>query len=295
MQTKLTEGFKNGWVISADGTRIGYRQIGNGPGLILLHGALQSSLNFTELAKALSADFTVYLPDRRGRGLSGPYQAGDNLLTEANDLLAIIHQTKTVNIFGLSSGAVITLQALMLENGLQKIALYEPPLAIAGHPFNTIEGPYQKALKDNNYGRAFVAILKDTGDDSLFSKLPAFITAPLINWQMKSQLKNPAEDEIPLRVLVENFRQDRIIVNDSARLLPEIKDIPASMLLLGGTKSADYLKKALDSLQQIIPRARRIYLKGLGHIAADNSEQPLKVAEVLLDFFKVQDGLPITN
>jgi pimeloyl-ACP methyl ester carboxylesterase len=285
MQTKLTEGFKNGWVISADGTRIGYRQIGNGPGLILLHGALQSSLNFTELAKALSADFTVYLPDRRGRGLSGPYQAGDDLLTEANDLLAIIHQTKTVNIFGLSSGAVITLQALLLENGLQKIALYEPPLAIAGHPFNEIEGPYQKALKDNNYGRAFVAILKGTGDDSLFSKLPTFITAPLINWQMKSQLKKAAEDEIPLRVLVENFRQDRIVVNDSARLLPEIKDIQASILLLGGTKSRDYLEKALDGLQQIIPRAKRIYLKGLGHIAADNSEQPLKVAEVLLDFF----------
>lgn len=291
MQTKLTEGFKNGWVISADGNRIGYRQIGNGPGLILLHGALQSSLNFTELAKALSADFTVYLPDRRGRGLSGPYQAGDDLLTEANDLLAIIHQTKTVNIFGLSSGAVITLQALLLESGLQKIALYEPPLAIAGHPFNKIEGPYQKALKDNNYGRAFVAILKGTGDDSLFSKLPAFITAPLINWQMKSQLKKTAEDEIPLRVLVENFSQDRIVINDSARLLPEIKDIQASILLLGGTKSTDYLEKALDSLQQIIPNARRIYLKGLGHIAADNSEQPLKVAEVLLDFFKFQGRL----
>jgi pimeloyl-ACP methyl ester carboxylesterase len=286
METKLTEGFKNGWVISADGTRIGYRQIGNGPGLILLHGALQSSLNFTELAKALSADFSVYLPDRRGRGLSGPYLAGDDLLTEANDLLAIIHQTKTVNIFGLSSGAVITLQALLLENGLQKIALYEPPLAIAGHPFNKIEGPYQKALKDNNYGRAFVAILKGTGDDSLFSKLPAFITAPLINWQMKSQLKAPAEDEIPLRVLTENFSQDRIVINDSARLLAEIKDIQASILLLGGTKSTDYLEKALDSLQRIIPEARRIYLKGVGHIAADNSEQPLKVAEVLIDFFK---------
>ena len=29
-----------GSVISADGTTIGYRQIGSGPGLVLLHGAM---------------------------------------------------------------------------------------------------------------------------------------------------------------------------------------------------------------------------------------------------------------
>lgn len=286
MEKRLTEGFKEGGVISADGIRIGYRQIGNGPGLILLHGALQSSFNFTKLARAMSANFTVYVPDRRGRGLSGPYQANDNLLTEANDLLAIIHQTKAVNIFGLSSGAVISLQTLLMENTIKKAALYEPPLAIAGHPFNKMDTAYQKALRDNNYGRAFVAILRATGDSSLFSKLPAFISAPLVNWQMKNQLNNPVGNEIPLRVLVENFSRDRIIIDDSTRLLLEINAIKAKVQLLGGTKSMDYFGQVLSSLQKIIPTAGRTNLNGLGHIAADNSEQPLKVAEVLLDFFR---------
>jgi len=59
--------------VTSDGTTIGYRQIGSGPGLILLHGGMQASQHYMRLATALSDAFTVYVPDRRGRGLSGPY------------------------------------------------------------------------------------------------------------------------------------------------------------------------------------------------------------------------------
>lgn len=64
-----------GSIISADGTTIGYRQIGSGPGLVLLHGAMTSGQDFTSLAEGLADAFTTYLPDRRGRGLSGPFGA----------------------------------------------------------------------------------------------------------------------------------------------------------------------------------------------------------------------------
>ena len=59
-------------VISADGTLIGYRQLGQGPGLVLVHGAMESAQSHMQLAEALADTFTVYLPDRRGRGMSGP-------------------------------------------------------------------------------------------------------------------------------------------------------------------------------------------------------------------------------
>jgi pimeloyl-ACP methyl ester carboxylesterase len=51
---------------SADRTTIGYCQLGDGPGVILLHGAGQSSENLRTLAADLSDRFTVYVPDRRG-------------------------------------------------------------------------------------------------------------------------------------------------------------------------------------------------------------------------------------
>jgi pimeloyl-ACP methyl ester carboxylesterase len=65
-----------GSVTSKDGTTIGYRQLGSGPGIILLHGAASASQHFMKLGVALSDAFTVYISDRRGRGSSGPF--GDN-------------------------------------------------------------------------------------------------------------------------------------------------------------------------------------------------------------------------
>ena len=71
-QTHDTE-ITTGAVQSADGTTIGYRRFGDGPAIIVVSGAMISSKSHLGLARALADDFAVYLPDRRGRGLSGPY------------------------------------------------------------------------------------------------------------------------------------------------------------------------------------------------------------------------------
>ena len=60
-------------VVSRDGTTIGYRRMGSGPGLVLVHGGMQASQNLMKLATALAEKFTVCVLDRRGRGLSGPF------------------------------------------------------------------------------------------------------------------------------------------------------------------------------------------------------------------------------
>lgn len=75
---------------SADATTIGYRQVGDGPGVVLVHGGGQSSQNLMTLARALSDRFTVYVPDRRGRGMSGPHRDDHGIGTEAADLGALL-------------------------------------------------------------------------------------------------------------------------------------------------------------------------------------------------------------
>ena len=114
-------------VTSADGTIIGYRQIGKGPALIIMHGGLRASQHYERLASALADTFTVYIPDRRGRGLSGP--AGDNysVTKECEDLAAILQKTKARMVFGHSGGALFALPGFQNLNGpLQRRIMLRP-------------------------------------------------------------------------------------------------------------------------------------------------------------------------
>lgn len=59
-------------LVLADGRRLGYRECGSGPVLVLLHGWAMSSVVFSELSAELSRDFRVLAPDLRGHGGSDP-------------------------------------------------------------------------------------------------------------------------------------------------------------------------------------------------------------------------------
>jgi hypothetical protein len=64
--------------------------------------------------------------------------------------------------------------------------------------------------------------------------------------------------------------------------------ITADILLLGGGESPDYLKVALNTLEKLLPKAKRIELSGIGHGATGNKTQggqPERVAEQLQEFF----------
>jgi pimeloyl-ACP methyl ester carboxylesterase len=284
----ILDNFKVNYIQSTDCKRIGYREIGSGPGIILVHGALQSSLNFSELAKALSDSFTVYIPDRRGRGLTDSYNAIDNLDSEASDISALIHHTKAQNIFGLSSGAIIALKAALIERSLKKVVLYEPPIPVNGISLTKLDTAYDGAVNKGNFGKAFIAIVKATGDASFFNLLPSFITAPVMNKMMKEQIRNSDGNKPLLRNLVPTFHYDRIVAKESEPLVNDAKTLKASVLLLGGSKSQKYLKQALDQLQISIPKAKRIEFQGLGHLGADNSGSPQIIAHELIKFFKKQ-------
>ncbi|MFD0697711.1 alpha/beta fold hydrolase [Paenibacillus sp. GCM10027628] len=97
-------------VISRDGTAIGYRQFGQGPGIVVVHGANLSSQNLMQLAQRLADAFTVYVPDRRGRGLRGPFGEDYGIRKEVEDLETLLTQTGAHYVFGISSGGSLHLK-----------------------------------------------------------------------------------------------------------------------------------------------------------------------------------------
>ena len=122
-----------GTATSSDGTSIAFERLGEGPVLVLVDGALcyRSFGPMTPLAELLAPDFTVYRYDRRGRGDSGdtaPYAVA----REIEDLEAVIAETgDAAFVFGMSSGAVLALEAAASGLAISKLALYEPPLTVA--------------------------------------------------------------------------------------------------------------------------------------------------------------------
>jgi len=273
-------------VSSADGTTIGYRQTGNGPGLILVHGAMMVSQNFSQLATALADMFTVYIPDRRGRGLSGPHGSNYCLDRECEDMQAIVHKTRAQNIFGLSSGAIVALEsAFTLPDAIRKVALYEPPFAVNGSAPDAWSPRFDAELTKGDLGAAMVTVMKGTGDSSLLNLLPRFLLVPFMRFAIEADAKETQGDAIPLKALIPTVHFDPQLVRETANKLDHFKALQANVLLLGGSQSQGYLKVALNALDKLLPRVERIEFPGLGHLAATDQGQPQRVAQELRRFF----------
>src|SRR2546423_183043 len=119
-------------VTSHDGTMIAYSQVGQGPVVILVDGALcyRAFGPSKELAAQLAPHFTVITYDRRGRGESGdtqPYAVE----REVEDLEALIEATGgTAFVSGQSSGSALAIEAANRLPGIKKLALYEAPFVV---------------------------------------------------------------------------------------------------------------------------------------------------------------------
>ncbi|AXE22206.1 alpha/beta hydrolase [Streptomyces globosus] len=114
-------------VFSADATAIAFEQRGSGPALVLVGGAFMTRHESAELAALLAERFTVITYDRRGRGDSGDSPAYD-VQREVEDLDALIeHAGGEAMLFGMSSGAVLALEAAARGSAVTRLALYEPP------------------------------------------------------------------------------------------------------------------------------------------------------------------------
>ena len=260
--------------------------MGSGPGLVLLHGAMQTSQSFTKLAVALSDAFTVYVPDRRGRGLSGPFGDNYGMAKEVDDLAGLLDRTGVNKVFGLSSGALIALQAALILPSIRQIGLYEPPLLIDGAPSPILWVPhYEKEISRGDLAAAMVANMKGTGDRSLFTALPRFILVSLMRWAIRASVREAGGENRSLETLIPTVNFDAQLAAEMGGPIERFETVRANVLLIGGTRSVAYLPAALNALNAVLPNTSRVTLSGVGHLAADDTGMPQLVANELRGFF----------
>jgi pimeloyl-ACP methyl ester carboxylesterase len=278
-----------GSVTSQDGTPVGYRQLGHGPGVVLLHGAMSSAHNHIQLAEALADTFTVYVPDRRGRGLSGAYSEDYSIQKDVEDMDALLTKTGAHNVFGLSSGAIILLQAALTLPAIHKAVIFEPPLFMNNSVPTAVLTRFDKEMAQGKVAAALITGMKGAQmGPPIFNVMPRWLLELLTGMLMASEDKKAKGDDVPMRALAPTLHYDFQLVVEMSGKLESFRAIRAEVLLLGGSKSPTYLKAALDVLEKALPQAKRVELPGLNHAASWNTErggQPKRVAQELRRFF----------
>jgi pimeloyl-ACP methyl ester carboxylesterase len=280
--------YTTGAVTSKDGTIVGYRRVGRGAPVILVHGGMMASQNLMKLAGGLADVFTAYVPDRRGRGLSGPLGEGFGIASAVEDLQALIASTGATRIFGSSVGAIVALYTALRTPALRHVVAYEPPIALATVPGSSPESwlpRYEQELAEGKVAQAMVSASRGIGGAAILNAVPRFMSEPLMRLALAAEARDVKDGDVALQDLIPTLLHDARIVLDTADKLHELRSISAQVLLLNGGRSPAYLKRILDAVHVALPGAARVEMRGLGHMSADNGGKPERIAQELLRFF----------
>ena len=282
--------YRSGFVASLDGTSIGYRWIGHGAGIVLVQGAMGTAYNYDQLARALADAFTVYLPDRRGRGMSPlAYTPVHTIREDIEDIDGIVAQSGARLIFGLSSGAIIALAASESLAAIDKAVIYEPPFYPQGisHP---LIRRFNREVEQDRLAAALVTASRIVGlGPRIFPLVPRQILELGTKRALDRETREGSGSYAPLRELIPAMRYDFKVVSDMDGKVESFAGFSKDVLLLGGDRSPYYLKAALARLEKVIPAAARVEVRGVNHSGpwnADRGGNPELIAHELIKFFE---------
>jgi len=286
-------------VTSKDGTTIGFRQLGRGPGVVILHGGALASQHYMKLGAALADEFTVSIPDRRGRGMSGPYGPHYSIEREDEDLDAIVAATGAQYVFGVADGGLFALHASMTVPAIRKVAVFEPVIFVGQPGLDEFKGliSRQERLQSGGDVAALLAgmakeaaIAGDSRGLSVsapYRLLGRAMTQPIfcrvMLWADARLVKG---DDVALRDLIPALKPELEQVKATEGTIDDYKTVTAEVLLMCGTQAEPLFTGTLDALANVLPRATRVELPGLNHGAPqDQGGKPAVIADQLGRFF----------
>ncbi|MGZ4905020.1 MAG: alpha/beta fold hydrolase, partial [Halobacteriota archaeon] len=255
-----------------------------------VHGAVCASQHLMKLGAALCDTFTVYVPDRRGRGLSGPFGDNYGVQREVEDLDALLQKTGARSVFGHSAGALISLCAARVLPSIHNVALYEPPLDIDNAVLSTYSfmPRFDREIAEGDAPAAMATFLKVfvrnvEPSQARLSYLPRFLLVRLLARAFRDDAENVRGDDVPLQELLPTVHFEHELIIDTQGTLADFNAVRAEVLLLCGSKSLPYLKGIVKALSNVLPNVTCVELQGLGHSAP--VENPERVAPELRRFF----------
>lgn len=254
-----------------DGTSIGYHLTGNGPAVVMVHGAAADARQWSMVVPLLASRFSVAAVDRRGRGASGPIAADHSMAVECSDIASVVSAfDRPVHLLGHSSGARFALHAALDLPDLASLTLYEPP-APETFADGALEAMAAQAEAGDPEGVLRTFLVDIAGNDE---EAFAFIQRrPIWPIMVDNALTLPAELEA-----VRDYHFDA----------SEFADLDVPTLCLLGKLSGPELHSVGKEVAGCLPNARVAVLAGQAHGAMLSA--PKLFAAEIRKFFDVVDA-----
>jgi pimeloyl-ACP methyl ester carboxylesterase len=253
---------------SADGTRIAFDRMGDGPPLVVLGGIFNTRATTRALAEALSEHFTVLNPDRRGRGDSGD-ESPSAAEREVEDVAALLAEVGgEAALYGHSSGAGLALEAGAAGLPITRLVLHEPPYADgsdeASAEARAMAQEILTALDEGRLGDAIKRFMRD------FGLPPEALEATAADPDMLAVAPSMAHD---MAVMGE--------LDGGALPVGKVRSISVPTLVVAGTASGDFFLDTANRVADLLPDGRLALLDG-----ADHGAPPDVVAPVVTEFLR---------
>jgi len=263
-------------VVRARGLEIAYRRAGEGPPLVLVHGAVEDGRVWQPQLAALADEFTVVAWDEPGAGRSSDLPADFRLADYAGCLAAVIEALGLgpAHVAGHSWGSTV----------VQELYRHRPELVATLILIGAYAGwkgslpPGEVALRVKGVQQILAAPAKelDTGVPGLFAGDPPAEFVPLLE-QIAGDVR-PQTLETQLWLMAAADERD---------LLPRIA-VPT--LLIWGQLDTRSTLSVARQFEQAIPDARLVVIPDAGHSC--HLEQPDRVNEAIRRFCRAHSPRP---
>jgi hypothetical protein len=248
-------------VTSSDGTLIAYDRTGSGDPLVLVGGAFSYRRypGQVKLAELLSARFTVYNYDRRGRGNSGD-SAPYTVQREIGDLAAVIGAAGgRACVWGLSSGAVLALEAAAAGVPISRLAVQEPPLVVDPadrRPPADLRQRVSELIAAGRRGEAVRYYMVDGMGAPAF--VPGLLRLMPGVWKRLTAVAHTLPYDA---ALVEGYRAGRPLPPGQWAAVR----MPALVMCGTGKETPAFMRHAAHAVAAALPNAQLMVRRGLGH------------------------------
>jgi proline iminopeptidase len=292
-QSTTQERYTTGAVTSKDGTPIGYRQVGHGPGIVALHGAMESAQSHMQLAETLAGSYTVYLPDRRGRGLSGAYGSSYSMQREVEDLEGLRKAlgVSQMNLLGHSFGGMVAqAYALKYPQSVKRLLLADTFHSGKMWQANNdsvnyeIRNQYPELWEDLQRVRKKGFRSSSAEQLDIYRKIPAGLFYFHDASKAKLLPQDPGNDRIYYAIAGDDA--DFVIGGDIASLdfRSDLRKLKMPILVLAGRFDRVSLPRYAVEYKKYAPQARFMIMEESGHFPF--VEEPEATLAVLREFLQ---------